>query len=53
VAAFFAWKTITGYVPDVVGFCYKFELPQDTAVGPDKGSNTNGKPVKGIIGYGI
>lgn len=53
VATFFAWKTIVGYIPDVIGFCYKFELPEDTAVGPGKGSNTNGKPVKGVIGYGI
>lgn len=53
VATYLAWKTNVGYIPDVIGFCYKFELPEDTAVGGGNGSNTNGKPVKGLIGYGI
>ena len=52
VATYLAWKRNEGYIPDVIGFCYKFELPQDTAVGSGGGSNTNGRPVKGLIGYG-
>lgn len=53
VATYLAWKTITGYLPDVIGFCYKFELDQEGAVGGGSGGNIKGKPVKGLIGYGI
>ena len=51
-SSYLAWKGTTG-APEVTGFIYKFELSQETAVGGGNGSNTKGKPVKGIIGYVI
>lgn len=51
-SSYLAWKGTTG-APEVTGFIYKFELPQETAVGGGNGGNTKGKPVKGIIGYVI
>lgn len=50
LANYLAWKTVNPDNPRATGFCYKFERT-DTAVGPGNGSNTNGRRVKGIIGY--
>lgn len=50
---YLAWKRTDSTTPcSVIGFCYKFE-GTDTAVGPGNGSNTNGKKIKGLIGYVI
>lgn len=48
-----AWKTNDSSVAcPVVGFCYKFEV-KDTQQGQKNQSKTEGKQVKGIIGYVI